>query len=173
MSEQTAENSTNIPVEDEAVLEINHLRVRIAELEAELLRQRAEAENQRKRAAREFDQARKFGVERLLGDLLPVLDSLEQGLKLSEGQQANVESLRQGSEMTLKLLHKAAESHGLTALDPQGQHFNPDEHQAMSVVARADVPENQVVMVLQKGYRLHERLLRPALVMVSKTPEAA
>lgn len=141
---------------------------RIAELEAEQLRERAEAENQRKRWLREFDQARKFGVEKLLNDLLPVIDSLEQGIKAADSPGAGVETLKQGSELTLRMLQKAADSHGLSVVDPAGQPFNPDLHQAMGMQPSAEVPADHVLFVLQKGYRLHDRLVRPALVMVSQ-----
>lgn len=144
------------------------LHQRISELEAELLRERAESENQRKRWLREFEQARKFGVDKLLGDLLPVIDSLEQGLKAAEAPGAGVDNLKQGSEMTLRLLQKAADSHGLTAIDPLGQPFNPDQHQAMGMQPSPEVPADHVLFVLQKGYKLHDRLVRPALVMVSQ-----
>ena len=144
------------------------LRQRIAELESEQLRERAEGENQRKRWLREFEQARKFGVERLLNDLLPVIDSLEQGIKAADASGAGIDSLKQGSEMTLRMLQKAADSHGLTAVDPLGQPFNPDQHQAIGMQPSAEIPADHVMVVLQKGYRLHDRLVRPALVMVSQ-----
>lgn len=147
---------------------VETLRQRVAELESEQLRERAEGENQRKRWLREFEQARKFGVERLLNDLLPVIDSLEQGLKAADASGAGIESLKQGTEMTLRMLQKAADSYGLTAVDPLGQPFNPDQHQAIGMQPSADIPADHVMVVLQKGYRLHDRLVRPALVMVSQ-----
>lgn len=143
---------------------------RIAELEAELaqlrderLRERAEIENQRRRLARDLEQARKFANERLLGDLLPVLDSLEQGLS-AEGDN---ERLRTGVELTLKQLLKVVAENGLSTVDPTGQTFDPDSHQAMSMVPANDHPANTVVQVYQKGYRLNDRLLRPAMVVVA------
>jgi molecular chaperone GrpE len=148
--------------------EIAQLQQRIAELEDTLLRERAEAENQRKRWLREFEQARRFGVERLLSDLLPVLDSLEQGIKAAEAPGAGIDSLRQGVEMTLQLLRKAGESHGLSVVDPLGEPFNPELHQAMGMQPSSEVAADHVAAVLQKGYRLHERLVRPALVLVSQ-----
>lgn len=147
---------------------IETLRQRIAELESEQLRERAEGENQRKRWLREFEQARKFGVERLLNDLLPVIDSLEQGIKAADVSGAAIDSLKQGSEMTLRMLQKAADSHGLTVVDPLGQPFNPDQHQAIGMQPSSEVAADHVLAVLQKGYRLHDRLVRPALVMVSQ-----
>jgi len=159
------------PLDDEGFGQsesIETLRERIAILESEQLRERAETENQRKRWLREFEQARKFGVERLLNELLPVIDSLEQGIKAADVSGAGIESLKQGSEMTLRMLQKAGDSHGLTAVDPLGLPFNPEQHQAIGMQPSSDVPADHVMVVLQKGYRLHDRLVRPALVMVSQ-----
>lgn len=160
-------------LEQQDLQELHVLQARIAALEETLLRDRAEAENQRKRVLREVEAARKYGTERLLGDLLPVLDSLEKGLEVSEGQQLSVESLREGTQMTLQLLSKAADSHGLKAVDPQAQPFNPDLHQAMAMQPSTEVADGHVLKVLQKGYVLADRLVRPALVIVAKAPEAS
>ena len=132
-----------------------------------LLRERAEIENQRKRLQRDLEQARKFANERVLGDLLPVCDSLERGLAV---QTADAGSLREGMELTLKALLKVAESNGLKAIDPVGQPFNPEQQQAVSMVEVPGTAPDTVVAVIQKGYVLNERLLRPALVTVSKAP---
>lgn len=156
------------PDTDAANDEIQILRARVAQLEESLLRDRAEAENQRKRVMREVEAARKYGTERLLADLLPVLDSLEKGLELSEGQQLSVEQLKAGSEMTLKLLAKAAESHGLRTVDPMGQPFSPELHQAMAMQPAPEATPGSVIRVLQKGYLLADRLIRPALVVVAR-----
>lgn len=153
---------------DAANDEIQVLRARVAQLEDSLLRERAEAENQRKRVLRDVESARKYGTERLLSDLLPVLDSLEKGLELAEGQQATVEQLKSGSEMTLKLLAKATETHGLRTVDPLGQPFSPELHQAMAMQPAPDATPGSVIKVLQKGYLLADRLVRPALVIVAR-----
>jgi molecular chaperone GrpE len=143
---------------------------RIVELEQALLqvredqlRERAELDNQRKRLQRDVEQARRFANERLLGELLPVLDNLERGLEAAgEGG-----SLREGVELTLKQLLKVVEDHGLTVVDPTGQPFNPEQHQAVGMVDSAEHAANTVVRAMQKGYLLNGRLLRPALVMVA------
>lgn len=148
---------------------------RIAELEAQLkaakdesLRLLAEMENQRKRLARDVEAARKFGSEKLMGDLLPVADSLSRGLEVGG---SDPDKLREGMEMTLRVLAKALESHGLTEVPAQGQAFNPDIHQAMSLVdAGPQHAPGTVVSVMQKGYLLNDRLVRPALVAVAKEP---
>jgi|CXWL01.1.fsa_nt_gi molecular chaperone GrpE len=149
-------------------VEVEALQARVAELEAQLMRDRAESENQRKRWLREFEQARKFANDRILGDLLPVIDSLEQGIKATEVAGAGVDSFRTGADMTLRLLRKAVESQGLVTVDPQGHAFNPEQHQAVGMQPSAEVPADHVLGVLQKGYLLNDRLLRPAMVVVSQ-----
>jgi molecular chaperone GrpE len=140
---------------------------KIGEMREVLLRERAEIENQRKRLQRDLEQAqaRKFANERLLGDLLPVFDGLEHGL-LADTNDAS--ALREGMDLTLKALLKVGEGNGLKVIDPIGQPFNPELHQAMTMVEAGGVAPNTVVSVMQKGYVLNERLLRPALVTISK-----
>jgi molecular chaperone GrpE len=138
---------------------------KLGEMRDVLLRERAEIENQRKRLQRDVEQARKFANERLLGDLLPVCDSLERGLAI---ENADVAALRSGMDLTLKALLKVGESNGLKPLDPLGQPFNPELHQAMSLVDAPQAKPNDVVAVMQKGYVLNDRLLRPALVAIAK-----
>ncbi len=140
---------------------------KLGEMRDVLLRERAEIENQRKRLQRDLEQARKFANERLLGDLLPVCDGLERGLAI---QTADVAGLREGMELTLKALLKVAEGNGLKAIDPVGQPFNPEQHQAVSMVEAPGAKPDTVVAVIQKGYVLNDRLLRPALVTVAKAP---
>lgn len=132
------------------------------------LRLQAELENQRKRALRDVQNARKFGLEPLLNDLLPVLDSLDLGLQASRAENATVESLREGTEITLRMFGTLLEKHGIAEVNPQGEKFDPAFHQAMSMQVVEGAAPNTVVQVLQKGYTLNERLLRPALVMVAK-----
>jgi molecular chaperone GrpE len=137
----------------------------IAEMRDTLLRERAEIENQRRRLQRDLDQARRFANEKLLAELLPVCDGLERGLAVEGG---DVASLREGMDLTLKALVKVAENNGLKAVDPTGQTFNPEQHQAMSMVDNTGQASGTVVSTMQKGYVLNDRLLRPALVVVAK-----
>jgi len=130
-----------------------------------VLRERAELENQRKRLQRDLDQARRFANEKLLGDLLPVLDNLERGLA-AEGADAG--ALRAGVELTLRELSRVADANGLKAVGTIGEAFDPERHQAMAMVDGAEHGSGKIVAVMQKGYVLNERLLRPALVSVSK-----
>src|SRR5688572_17745149 len=144
--------------------ELDQLRATVAALREESLRERAELDNQRKRLARDVEQARKFANERLLSQLLPVLDSLEAGLAVQGDTAAH---LREGMDLTLRQLLKVAADNGMTPIHPQGEPFNPDWHQAISQVAVADAAPGSVVQVFQKGYALNDRLLRPALVVVA------
>jgi molecular chaperone GrpE len=145
---------------------VNEYETKLGEMRDLLLRERAEIENQRKRLARDVEQARKFANERLLGDLLPVCDNLERGLAADT---ADAAALREGMDLTLKALLKVAEANGLKAIEPLGQPFNPEQHQAMSMVEAPHAAANTVVSVLQKGYVLNDRLLRPALVAIAKS----
>jgi len=134
-----------------------------------MLRMQAEMENLRKRLARDAEKSRKFALERIMKDLLQVRDSMERGLGMAD-ESATVESLREGQELTLKMLAKVLQDHDLEVIDPVGQPFDPEWHEAMTVLPSAEVEENTVLEVLQKGYRLHDRLIRPAMVVVSRKP---
>ncbi len=127
------------------------------------LRARAELDNQRKRAQIEVAAAHKYAIENFAESLLPVRDSLEMALKVDV---PTVENLREGVEATLRLLASAFDRHKLLAIDPVGEKFDPNRHQAISMVPAGDVPPNHVVSVLQKGYLINDRVLRPALVTV-------
>ncbi len=133
------------------------------------LRAVADAENRVRRAEREAGNSVKFAAESLLKDLLPVADSLELGIKAAGADPEGVaKSLVEGKAMTLNKLVSVLEKHGVKAVDPVGAPFNAELHQAMSMIPAGEVPANHVANVLQKGYTLHERLLRPALVIVAQ-----
>jgi len=144
---------------------------RIAELEAQLAEQqaavlyaKAEGENIRRRAMEDMDKARKFALEKFSGELLAVKDSLEAAIGIDN---ATLESYRDGVELTLKQLTSVFEKFHLGEINPIGEKFDPNKHQAISMV-EADAEPNTVINVLQKGYLLNDRVLRPALVMVAK-----
>ena len=152
------------------------LEAALAEAEAELakhrdalLRIQAESENLRKRLLRDQERSRKFALEGIMKDLLQVRDSLERGLEMS-GDAATVEALREGQELTLKMLGKVLQDHHLEIIDPAGEPFDPEWHEAMTVLPSAEHDDNTVMEVLQKGFRLHDRLIRPARVVVSRKP---
>jgi molecular chaperone GrpE len=134
-----------------------------------MLRMQAEMENLRKRMARDSEKARKFALERIMKDLLQVSDSMERGLAAAD-ETATVESLREGQELTLKMFTKVLQDHHLEVIDPAGQPFDPEWHEAVTVLPSEEVDENTVLEVLQKGFRLHDRLIRPAMVVVSTKP---
>jgi len=132
-----------------------------------LLRARAEMENLNRRHAREVENAHKFALDGFVRELLQVRDSLELGHDAALEATADVEKLREGTELTLKLLTDVMNKFGVQQISPMGEPFNPELHQAMTTQPRDDVPPNTVVAVVQKGYLLNGRLVRPALVMVS------
>ncbi|MEO7014420.1 MAG: nucleotide exchange factor GrpE [Dokdonella sp.] len=139
--------------------------IKLGEMRELVLRERAELDNQRKRLQRDLDQARKFANERLLGELLPVIDNLERALATDKGDNGG---LHAGVEMILKQLIGVATGAGLVIVDPLGEKFNPEHHQAVSMVESGGQESNTVVAVFQKGYVLNERLLRPAMVNVAQ-----
>lgn len=136
------------------------------------LRLQADIENLRKRSERDLANAHKYALERFAQELLPVRDSLEMGIAAFAAENTEPEKLSEGVELTLQVLSNALEKFGITEVDPQGERFNPDYHQAMSIQEHADVEPNTVVTVVQKGYLLHDRLIRPAMVIVSRVPAA-
>ena len=142
-----------------------------AEYWDQLLRMKAEMENTRRRTQRDLENAHKYALEKFAVELLPVKDSLELGLQAVEQANGNIDNLRQGTELTLNMLSQAFEKFNLKELNPQGEKFNPEHHQAMSIQENAEVEANTVLAVMQKGYVLNDRLVRPAMVMVSKAAE--
>ncbi|MDG4867231.1 nucleotide exchange factor GrpE [Guyparkeria sp. 1SP6A2] len=147
--------------------EIEQLKAQLAEKEEERLRMAAEMQNMRHRTEREVESARKFALERFVEGLLPVVDSLELGIEASRLEGATLEKIREGDEMTLKMLTQTLEKFGVEAVHPIGERFNPDQHQAMSMQPHEGEPDH-VIDVMQKGYLLKDRVVRPALVAVSK-----
>jgi len=135
------------------------------------LRAAAELENVRKRSARDVDNARKFALDRFGADLLAVRDSLELGLQADVS--ADAEQLKKGSEATLNLLTQTMERFGIAEVDPQGEPFDPELHEAMTMQPSAEVEPGSVLTVFQKGYTLNGRLLRPARVVVAQEPAAS
>jgi molecular chaperone GrpE len=158
--------------EDEAA-DAGALQAALAAAEARALESRdlymralAELDNVRKRASRDIEQAHKFGVERVANDLIAVRDSLELGLASA----ASADTLREGTKATLQLLTRALEKAGVTEIVPQGEQFNPELHEAMVMQPSAEHVPNSIVQVVQKGYQLNGRLLRPARVIVAAEP---
>jgi molecular chaperone GrpE len=139
------------------------------------LRAQADAQNVMRRAEQDVEKARKFALERFCNELLPVVDNLERALEATVGDAVGdneiVKPIAEGVELTLKSFLDALKKFNIEPVDPQGEPFDPQLHQAMSLVENPDVEPNTVIAVMQKGYTLNGRLVRPAMVMVSKSPE--
>lgn len=147
--------------------ELEEARARADEHWDRLMRASAELENVRKRAEREVEMTRKYALERFATELLAVRDSLEMGLGAARESESDGHHV-QGMELTLRMLAGVMEKFGITVLDPVGQPFNPEYHEAMSTQPSAEAAPNTVLKVMQKGYMLQDRLLRPAMVVVAR-----
>jgi molecular chaperone GrpE len=158
------------PEADDLQLQLEDARAKADQHWNQLLRTQAELENTRRRAERDVENAHKYALERFAQELLPVRDSLELGLSAADATES-VEKLREGMELTLKMLTTAMEKYGIKLVDPMGQPFDPALHQAVSMQP-SEQPPNTVVAVMQKGYTLNERLIRPAMVIVARAPDA-
>ena len=163
--------------EEEPLSELEQAQREAEENRENYLRIAAELENLRKRGARELENARKYGLERLAQALLPVRDSLEAGVAAADSadaaDNADVEALLEGKRATLRLLDAALEQAGVAEFDPEGEPFDPARHEAMTMEPSATVEPNTVLTVIQKGYSIHDRLVRPARVIVSQAPAEA
>lgn len=167
---------------NQAADEIDEKEAKIAQLEAALLvseervkeqqdsvlRARAEVENMRRRSEQEVDKARKFSLSRFAEELLPVIDNLERAIQAADGEVEAIKPLLEGVELTHKTFVDTIAKFGLKEINPHGEAFNPEFHQAMSIQESAEHEPNTVMFVMQKGYELNGRVLRPAMVMVSK-----
>lgn len=157
---------------DDLTAQLEQARSKAEENWNQVLRIQAELENTRRRAAQDVEKAHKFGLERFAQELLPVKDSLELGLAASTSDDEAVAKLREGMELTLKMLAGCMEKFGIKEVNPVGEAFNPEWHQAMTMQESSEHAPNTVMHVMQKGYLLNERLMRPAMVVVSKAPAA-
>jgi len=132
------------------------------------MRAMAELDNVRRRAERDVANAHRFGLEKFINSLLPIMDSLEEALRLADNK--GDKAMHEGLELTMKLFLGVLEKHDVQQLDPQGAVFDPQEHEAMSMQVSTDAPANTVLVVFQKGYKLNDRVIRPARVIVAKNP---
>lgn len=170
------EEFVEAPVEEVVEGELLQMEQALIKAEEELvthrdamLRMQAEMDNLRKRLNRDLEKSRKFALERVMKDILQVRDSMELGLETDSGS-ATAEQLREGQALTFKMLDKVLQDHDLEIINPVGEAFNPDFHQAMTVLPSEEFDDNSVMEVLQKGFKLHDRLIRPAMVVVSRKP---
>ncbi len=150
--------------------ELEEARAKAEENWSLYLRSRAEADNVRRRAERDVANAHKFALEKFIGELLPIRDSLELGLAAAR-ESVDVEKLKEGTDLTLKMLNAALDKARVKEIDPQGERFDPQFHEAMAMQPSAEVEPNTVLHVVQKGYTLNERLVRPAMVIVSRAAD--
>lgn len=155
---------------DVAVLlaQIEVLKNEAAQAQEQVLRASAELQNIRRRAEQDIEKAHKFALEKFVGDMLPVADNLERSIEAAKGDTVNFETVLEGVELTLKALLDGLKRHKVEAIDPHGEPFDPQLHQAMSMVPDPNVEPNTVINVFQRGYTLNGRLVRPAMVVVSK-----
>ncbi|WP_428624467.1 nucleotide exchange factor GrpE [Sedimenticola sp.] len=165
-SQEPSAAETQTP--EELTLLLEDARAKADEHWDQLVRTQAQMDNLRKRQERELENAHKYALERFVNELLPVRDSMEMGLAAASDENATIDHLREGTTLTLKLLSDVMEKFNVVQINPEGQPFDPELHQAMSMQPRSDVPPNTVVVVVQKGYTLNGRLVRPAMVMVSQ-----
>lgn len=168
-AEDAEADSAGEPSETEA------LQAQVQEYQEQALRAQAEMQNVRRRAELDVEKAHKFALEKFVKELLPVADSLEKAVESTEGQEASgelVASIREGVEMTLSLFMNSLKKFNVEQLNPVGEPFDPQLHEAMSMVQAPDAEPNSVVAVVQKGYTLSERLVRPAMVVVAKAEDA-
>ena len=152
--------------------ELETAKQTIADQKDSVVRAAADVDNMRRRAAQDVEKAHKFALEKFANELLPVIDNLERAIEFSDKENETLKPLLEGIDMTVKSFNDAVAKFGVEIVNPQGEQFNPDFHQAMSIQPSNDVTPNTVLAVMQKGYTLNGRLLRPAMVMVSKAADA-
>lgn len=162
------------PVTVESLQEqIENLKNELAQAKEQSLRVQAEMQNVRRRAQQDVEKAHKFGLEKFVSDLLPVADNLERALASTNvSENVDLAAVVEGVELTLKSLLDTLKRHQVEQINPEGEPFDPQFHQAMTAVENRDVEPNTVLNVFQRGYTLHGRLVRPAMVVVSKTPQS-
>ncbi len=141
---------------------------RVKEQQESVLRAKAEVENMRRRSEQEIDKARKYALNRFAEELLPVIDNLERAIQAADVENEAVKPLLEGVELTHKTFIDTVAKFGLKEINPEGEKFNPELHQAMSIQESEEHEPNSVIFVMQKGYELNGRVVRPAMVMVSK-----
>ncbi len=155
--------------EQDTIVALAEAQAKADEYWEAVLRARADLENVRRRSEIDLSNAHKFALDKFVQELLPIMDSMELGLAAVASESAEVEKFREGSELTLKMFVAVLEKFGCTQINPLGDKFNPDLHQAITMQEKEGVAPNTVLAVVQKGYQLNERLVRPAMVIVAKS----
>ncbi len=154
--------------DDDIQQELEKAQLTIKEYFDQMMRLRAEIDNNRKRAERDLENAHKYALKSFIENLLPIIDSMEMGQQAATAGNASLDSIREGMDMTMNMFVQVLEKHGLEQIDPMGAAFDPEQHQAISMLENTEAEPNTVVEVMQKGFALNERLVRPAMVVVAK-----
>ncbi|WP_072281728.1 nucleotide exchange factor GrpE [Rappaport israeli] len=171
---EALESENEVGEQEEGITQPEHAQneemlAQVEALKAQVLRERADNDNLRKRQERELQSAHKFATERLIKDLLPVMDSLHLGIESAQkNEEATLEQFISGSQMTLKLFEETLARHGVVEIVALGERFDPEKHEAISMVENAQATPNTVMTVAQRGYELNGRVIRPAQVVVAK-----
>ncbi|TCS43245.1 nucleotide exchange factor GrpE [Reinekea marinisedimentorum] len=171
--DEATEAAVEVATEADLVKQLQEAEERASAAQDQYIRAEAEMANLRRRVEKDVENAHKFGQEKLSKELLGIADNLERALQSTESDAADINAIREGVELTLKGLVDVFGKFNIVAVDPIGEPFDPQLHQAMSMVENPDVEPNTVIAVMQKGYQLNGRLIRPAMVMVSKGGQAA
>ena len=178
LSEDGAETQQSEPKSTADTVDISEgdelaeqLQAQLDKAREDVLRAAAEAQNARRRAEQDVEKARKFALERFVQDLLPVVDNMERAMSAIDADDEAFKSVFEGIELTYKSFQDSLSRHQVMVVDPAGEPFDPEQHQAMSMVPNPDVEPNTVLEVFQKGYLLNGRLVRPAMVVVSKAQD--
>ena len=162
-----AEVDQSQPLEEQGGHQVEELQQKLGALGEQLLREQAEMQNVRRRAQRDIESAHKYALEKFATELLSVVDNLERAIDAIDADDESQKSVAEGLELTLKSFSEVLAKYNVEAVEPQGQPFDADLHQAVSTVPNKDVEPNTVINVFQKGYTLNGRLIRPAMVVVS------
>lgn len=170
IDDATVDVDESSPHQGNVSAEVVALQEEVAQLKEQALRAQAEAQNARRRAEQDVEKARKFALEKFVSELLPVADNLERAITSGDAEDEAQKAILEGVELTHKSLIDTLKKFQVEAIDPEGEPFDPQLHQAMSMVPSPDVEPNTVLNVFQKGYTLYGRLVRPAMVVVSSAP---
>jgi molecular chaperone GrpE len=167
-NEDAEANASADNVEESIEQQLERTQETVKDYWDQIMRLKAEMENNRKRAIRDVENAHKFALKNFTEALLPVIDSMDMGRQAADAENATLESIVEGTNMTTTMFVQVLEKYGVQRLNPVGEKFNPEQHQAISMIEDENVESNHIISVMQKGFTLNERLVRPAMVIVAK-----
>ncbi|MFT4608188.1 MAG: molecular chaperone GrpE [Urechidicola sp.] len=168
LSEDLEANASANNEEESIERQLERTQLTVKDYWDQIMRLKAEMENNRKRAIRDVENAHKFALKNFTEALLPVIDSMDMAQQAAAAENASLESIVEGANMTATIFVQVLEKHGLKRLNPVGEKFNPEQHQAISMIEDENVESDHVISVMQKGFSLNDRLVRPAMVIVAK-----